>query len=206
MEPNGRTRPAPSAWVGSVSWGGVFAGAVIGLGFLLTIGSLWTALGYGARLSWWTGAALAWWLAATAIVSVWIGSYVAGLVGRSTPSAPMTGSVMWGLFYLAVVVGLPAVLRFIGAPAPRLTSTEFTYMIWLFFGTLVVSYGAAVIGAAAGAASTAVGAGTTTAAVAGGTIPPHEHRGNEIVDLRESRPLPGSERSTPVTGTRRSSS
>jgi hypothetical protein len=158
-------------------------------------------------LSWWTGAALAWWLAATAIVSVWIGSYVAGLVGRSKPSAPMTGSVMWGLFYLVVVpLGLPAVLRFIGAPAPRLTSTEFTYMIWLFFGTLVVSFGAAVMGAAAGAASAGVGAGTTTAAVGGGTIPPHEHRAGEIVDLRESRPLPGSERSTSVTGTRRSPS
>ncbi len=79
-------------------------------------------------------------------------------------------------------------------------------MIWLFFGTLVVSFGAAVMGAAAGAASAVVGAGTTTAAMGGGTIPPHEHRGSEIVDLRESRPLSGGERSTPVTGTRRSSS
>ena len=98
---------APSL-LARISWGAIFAGAVIALGLTLLFGLMGTALGFGAidpRSSdpfGGLGIGTAIWWILTSVISLGIGGYVAGRdSGQTDRSAAMShGAAMWGLVTL----------------------------------------------------------------------------------------------------------
>lgn len=95
--------PAP-ALLSRISWGAIFAGAVIALGLTILFGLMGTAMGFGAieprsgnpfsGLG--IGTAI-WWIV-TSLVSLGIGGYIAGRDSGQTErsSAMAHGAAMWG--------------------------------------------------------------------------------------------------------------
>jgi hypothetical protein len=156
----------------SVSWGGVFAGTLIALGFTLLVSSFWVGLSVGSHVSWASGVALEWWLAATAVVAAGLGGFVGSRVGRITdlPSGYLTGNLVWALYFLvasAFALVIPAVGGFSATTAA-----------WLWFPMLIIGLAAAGFGSRRG-----VFVGRVTEAVGGAA------RGSEgqTVDVRETQ-------------------
>jgi len=175
----------------SVGWGGAFGGTLLALALSVTVGSLWVALGYGSRIAWARGSALEWWLAATAVAAAWLGGGLATRIGRppDSASAHLTATMVWALFFLAFTpLGYLALHRLVGTPAA-----------WLWFPTLVLGGATANLGATmAGSALDRGEFGGMSART--GPVPPHEHRGGEVVDLREGQAPPAEWRSPTRTG------
>jgi hypothetical protein len=156
----------------SVSWGGVFAGTLIALGFTLVVSSFWVGLGVGSHVSWASGVALEWWLAATAVVGAGLGGFVGSRVGRITdlPSGYLTGNLVWALYFL-----IGSVLAFV---IPAVGGFSATSTAWLWFPMLIIGLAAAGFGARRG-----VFIGRVTEAVSDTTGVSE----SQSVDLRESQ-------------------
>ena len=149
----------------SVSWGGVFAGTLIALGFTLLVSSFWVGLSVGSHVSWATGVALEWWLAATAVVAAGLGGFVSSRVGRITdlPSGYLTGNLVWALYFLVASAFAFAISAAGGFSA--------TTTAWLWFPMLIIGLAATGFGTRRG-----VFAGRAAEAV-----------GGKAVDVRESQ-------------------
>ncbi|HVW32594.1 MAG TPA: hypothetical protein VHL53_08655, partial [Acidimicrobiia bacterium] len=89
-----------------MSWRGAWTGFVVAAAFLFLWTSLWAAIGYGSGVSFFTGHALGWWVAATILVSLWLGGFVGVWAGRVAEAAPaaLTGLTVWALFTLATLI------------------------------------------------------------------------------------------------------
>jgi len=144
-----------------VSWGGAWTGFVVAAAFLFLWTSLWAAIGYGSHVSAFTGNALGWWVAATVVVSVWLGGFVAVWTGRveRAPAAVLTGLTVWGLFTLGTLIFGQALGRAAGIVAAGAAASGTTGVgagslqglvgggAYLIFGTTVLSaFAAAVAG------------------------------------------------------------
>jgi len=154
-----------------VSWGGVFAGTLIALGFTLLVSSFWVGLSAGSHVSWASGVALEWWLAATAVIAAGLGGFVSSRVGRITdlPSGYLTGNLVWALYFLiasAFAFAIPAI--------GGLSTTA----AWLWFPMLIIGLAAAGFGSRRG-----VFVGRVAEAVDGASRASED----QTVDVRESR-------------------
>jgi hypothetical protein len=100
-----------------VRWGPVFAGVIIGLGFLALLNSLWFAFAFSAGDGWVSGN-LAWFVGVTAAVSLLIAGWVAGALAgvRGVLAGLVNGFSAWGLlFILSVTAVLPGAANVTGA-------------------------------------------------------------------------------------------
>lgn len=140
-----RLTPAPGL-LDRISWGAIFAGAVIALGLTALLGLMGTALGFGAiepgesdpfgGLG--VGTAI-WWIL-TSVIALGVGGYAAGrAAGQPGRSSAMThGAAMWGL---ATIATLWMATTAVGAVVNTAASTVAT----------VAQTGAQVVGTVGGA-------------------------------------------------------
>jgi hypothetical protein len=149
---------APARRPSLIRWGPVFAGAVIGLALMTLLSSLWVAWGFG------TGeAAIAdnfeWYVAGSAIVSLFVGGYLAGWLSgvRGTGPGVVHGLTVWALALVAsILVGVPGSFQFIDTAAVDVTGplTEVgANPLWAAFLSLLIGMVVAVLGGALGGAS-----------------------------------------------------
>ena len=157
---------------GTIRWGAVFAGTILGVALMTLFTMLWLALAYGSNQASITEH-LNWWLAGTAIGAMFLGGLLAGwLAGRRGVAVGLFhGMTVWGLLLIVgVAVGVPAVFH--------VTTTETGFIahmrataLWTEFWAMLIGLGAASIGGVFGGVLPALGR-------AGGEfveVPPHEH-------------------------------
>jgi hypothetical protein len=141
----GGRRPAPTI----IPWGAVFAGGVIGVGFMTLLSSLWLALAYQSDVTYFAQT-LSWWIGGTAIAALFLAGLLAGwLAGVRGPGAGwLDGLTVWGLTVIAVLsVSVPGALRLLNVTV-RLNGGT----LWAGFWSLLIGGVAAAIGGALGGA------------------------------------------------------
>lgn len=156
-----RTREAVRTTEGAapslVRWGAVFSGALIGVGLMTVLSSLWLALSYNSHQRN-ISDHLTWFLGGSAILSVFVAGLIAGAVsGTRGPGAGLAnGITTWALVVIALVAtGLPTALA-VGTIHPVHVNgtvydvTAVTY--WTGFWSLVIGLGAALLGGIVGGA------------------------------------------------------
>jgi hypothetical protein len=142
------TRPGVAPTV--VRWGAVFAGGVIGAGFMALISSLWLAIAYQSDVSY-IARTLSWWIGGTAIAALFLAGLLAGwLSGIRGPAVGwLDGLTVWGLTVIAVLsVSVPGALRLLNVT--RFAPNGGT--LWAGFWSLLIGCIAAAIGGAIGGA------------------------------------------------------
>jgi MFS family permease len=168
-----------------ISWGPVFAGAVIGLGLAVMVSALWFALAFDRGTAAFRNY-LEWWLAGTAIGATLVGAFIAGLTSarRGRGSGLLEGLTLWGVLVIVLLtVGTSAAAIF--GTTFNLTVNGTTYTIttttyWSVFWTLLSGFGAAALGG-----------------ILGGSIPRRGRREREPAGPMPS-PFADEEPSTPV--------
>jgi hypothetical protein len=140
-----------------IRWGPVFAGAVIGLALAAMAASLWFALAFERGTATFRDY-LDWWVAGTAIGGTLVGAFIAGLASarRGPGSGLLQGLTLWGLLVIALMtLGISAAGIFgttfdvqIGGSTYTIRTTSY----WSVFWTMVIGFGAAVIGGMFGGA------------------------------------------------------
>jgi hypothetical protein len=118
-----------------VSWGGVFGGVLVALGFLLLMTALGVAVGISAAQPGETdagtlGAGAGIWAGVTLLVALFIGGWVSTRIGAGGAFKLVGGAAQ----------ALSSVLQ----------SSQATSAAWITFGALLLSLLAAVLGAMAG--------------------------------------------------------
>jgi hypothetical protein len=148
-----------------VQWRAVFAGAVIGLGVLILLSSLFAAIGFGTHTSALTGN-FRWFEAGSAIFAMFLGAYFAAWFAgiRGFGSGLANAATLWGITVLAVVlVGIPSVMRifnlrlaFLATTSPSgavsTTGSSPHTVLWTAFFAIVIGLGAALLGGLFGGA------------------------------------------------------
>lgn len=154
----------PAVGTGSpqrVRWGAVFAGAVIGLGLLVLLTTLWVSLGFGSdveqirdNLEWYVGFSAVGCLFVAGILAGWLSGV------RGAGSGFFNGVTIWALMLvLTITAGIPAVInvlnlgRLIDVDTGGLLATNETVW-WATFFAIVGGLLASGIGGAIGGAFT----------------------------------------------------
>ena len=147
---------------GLIRWAAVLSGTVIGLGALGFLTALWLALGWGSEVSF-VRDNFEWFEAASAVVALFIGGYIAGYSAglRGWGPGMMNALTMWGLLFVAAVsVGVPSILNVFniggssigsgnGFLGPQGDSALWATAISLIMGAMVAALGGAAGGASA---------------------------------------------------------
>ena len=147
---------------GLVRWAAVLSGTVIGLGVLGFLTALWLALGWGSEVGF-VRDNFEWFEAASAVVALFIGGYVAGYSAglRGWGPGMMNALTMWGLLFVAAVsFGVPSILNVFnvsgssvgagnGFLGPQGDSALWATAISLIAGAIVAALGGAAGGATA---------------------------------------------------------
>jgi putative membrane protein (TIGR04086 family) len=151
-----------------IHWGSVFAGAVWALALTVLLSALWLALGYGSEIGT-IRDNLEWFLAASAMLALFVGGYLAGWLPGVRGWAPglINGMTVWGLMItVSLLIGVPSVLG--GAAAlldnvggvSRVTGGGGQSLgngvdpgLWAGFLTALIGFVLAALGGALGGAS-----------------------------------------------------
>jgi hypothetical protein len=152
-----------------VSWGGVFGGVLVALGFLLLMTALGVAVGISAAQPGETdtgtlGAGAGIWAGVTLLVALFIGGWVSTRIGAIFDGATgfFEGALVWVVSVLLMLcmastgISLLAggAFKLVGGAAQALSSVlqspQATSAAWITFGALLLSLLAAVLGAVAG--------------------------------------------------------
>jgi len=154
--------PAPLRADGMrVSWGGVFGGVLVALGFLLLMTVLGVAVGISAAQPGQAdtgalGAGAGIWAGASLPVALFIGGWVSTRIGAIFDGTTgfFEGALVWVVTVMLSGVGVFAASGFelVTSAAQSLDSAAQVtpYVSWITFGALLLSLLAAVLGAAAG--------------------------------------------------------
>jgi hypothetical protein len=157
-----------------VRWGALFAGALVGVAMLVTLMSLWRAIGIDSEVDW-VRDNVEWFGFASAVFALFVAGLLSGWL--STVNGPgsglLQGLAVWGLILAgSIVFDLPEGLRFfqLGA-APFQQETRFD--LWATFGSYAGGLVTAVMGGAIGASLPRAGLATDLfERRATGTAPP----------------------------------
>jgi hypothetical protein len=152
-----------------VSWGGVFGGVLVALGFLLLMTALGVAVGISAAQPGGTdtgtlGAGAGIWAGVSLLVALFIGGWVSTRIGAIFDGTTgfFEGALVWVVSVLLMLcmagTGLGMLFggasKLVGGAAQALTSvlqsSQATSAAWITFGALLLSLLAAVLGAVAG--------------------------------------------------------
>jgi hypothetical protein len=152
-----------------VSWGGVFGGVLVALGFLLLMTALGVAVGISAAQPGETdagtlGAGAGIWAGVTLLVALFIGGWVSTRIGAIFDGTTgfFEGALVWVVSVLLMLcmastgISLLAggAFKLVGGAAQALSSvlqsSQATSAAWITFGALLLSLLAAVLGAMAG--------------------------------------------------------
>ena len=140
-------REGPRSAPTIIRWGAVFGGAVIGVGFMALLSSLWLAIAYQSDVTY-VARTLSWWIGGTAITALFLAGLLAGwLSGVRGPGAGwLDGLTVWGLTVIAVLsVSVPGALRLLNVATGLSGGT-----LWAGFWSLLIGGVAATIGGAIG--------------------------------------------------------
>ena len=139
-----------------VSWGGVFGGVLVALGFLLLMTALGVAVGISAAQPGETdagtlGAGAGIWAGVTLLVALFIGGWVSTRIGAIFDGTTgfFEGALVWVVSVLLVLCMASAGMGILGLSSV-LQSSQATSAAWITFGALLLSLLAAVLGAVAG--------------------------------------------------------
>jgi hypothetical protein len=152
-----------------VSWGGVFGGVLVALGFLLLMTALGVAVGITAAQPGETdtgtlGAGAGIWAAVSLLVALFVGGWVSTRIGAIFDGTTgfFEGALVWVVSVLLMLcmasTGLGMLFggasELVGGAAQALSSvlqsSQATSAAWITFGALLLSLLAAVFGAMAG--------------------------------------------------------
>ena len=144
-----------------VSWGGVFGGVLVALGFLLLVTALGVAVGISAAQPGETdtgtlGAGAGVWAGVSLLVALFIGGWVSTRIGAIFDGTTgfFEGALVWVVTVMLSGIGVFAASAFqlvVGAAQTLDSATQMTpYASWITFGALLASLLAAVLGAVAG--------------------------------------------------------
>jgi hypothetical protein len=151
-----------------VSWGGVFGGVLVALGFLLLMTALGVAVGISAAQPGGTdtgtlGAGAGIWAGVSLLVALFIGGWVSTRIGAIFDGTTgfFEGALVWVVSVVLMLclastgIGLfGGASKLVGGAAQALTSvlqsSQATSAAWITFGALLLSLLAAVLGAVAG--------------------------------------------------------
>ena len=161
-----------------VSWGGVFGGVLVALGFLLLMTALGVAVGISAAQPGETdtgtlGAGAGIWAAVSLLVALFLGGWVSTRIGAIFDGTTgfFEGALVWVVSVLLMLcmasTGLGMLFggasELVGGAAQALSSvlqsSQATSAAWITFGALLLSLLAAVFGAMAGRRDPVKGAG-----------------------------------------------
>jgi hypothetical protein len=146
-----------------IRWGAVFAGALVGLGLLVLLTTLWVSLGFGSDVTE-IRDNLEWYVGGSAIGCLFVGGILAGWLSgvRGAGSGFFSGVTLWALMLVLIVAaGVPAVFNVLnlGRVTPidvdtggLLASNENVW--WATFFAIVGGLLASGIGGAIGGAVT----------------------------------------------------
>ena len=140
-----------------VSWGGVFGGVLVALGFLLLMTALGVAVGISAAQPAETdtgslGAGAGIWAGVSLLVALFIGGWVSTRIGAIFDGTTgfFEGALVWVVSVMLSGIGVLAV----GAAETLGSAFQFGQatpdLSWVTFGALLLSLLAAVLGAMAG--------------------------------------------------------
>src|SRR5262245_27026709 len=81
-----------------IRWGAVFAAGAVGIGVLVVLSSLWLALAYGSGIAS-IREDLAWYLGGSAVMALFLASYLAGWMQgvRGWVPGTMAGLTLWSV-------------------------------------------------------------------------------------------------------------
>ena len=165
MQRNPRSMPRGRALI---HWGSISAGAVWALAVTVLLSALWLALGYASEVNA-IRDNIEWFLAASAMIGLFVGGFLAGwLPGvRGWGPGVINGMTVWGIILtISLLIGIPSVLG--GAAAlldnvggvSRVTGSGGQSLgngvdpgLWAGFFTAMVGFVLAAIGGALGGAS-----------------------------------------------------
>jgi len=152
-----------------VSWGGVFGGVLVALGFLLLMTALGVAVGITAAQPGETdtgtlGAGAGIWAAVSLLVALFVGGWVSTRIGAIFDGTTgfFEGALVWvvSVLLMLCMAGTGLGMLFGGASelvggaaqalSSALQSSQATSAAWITFGALLLSLLAAVFGAMAG--------------------------------------------------------
>ncbi len=139
----------------AVSWGAVFAGALIGIATMALLGVLWYAIGTGASNV--VSNNMAWWIGGTAIFATFLAGLFAGWFadGRGAGIGVGQGLTEWGLLTFAGIVIGPGVVTVIRSLVSANPFTSTSGVLWTTFWSILVGLGAALLGGVVGGAMAA---------------------------------------------------
>lgn len=167
MQSNPRSLPRGRALI---HWGSIFAGAVWALAVTVLLSALWLALGYASEVDA-IRDNIQWFLAASAMIGLFVGGFLAGwLPGvRGWGPGVINGMTVWGIILtISLLIGIPSVLggaaalldnvggvsRVTGSGGQSLaTGSGVDTGLWAGFFTALVGFVLAAIGGALGGAS-----------------------------------------------------
>ena len=146
-----------------VRWGAVIAGGILGLGILIAMSAFWLALAYGSDISW-VQDDLGWYLGGSAVMSLFLASYLAGWMQgpRGWNPGLMAGVTLWALTLLIMTLGaVPTAIAWI--PGPVAASPEQAEAVantasvngalWVTFLSIIGTLLASAFGGALGGAT-----------------------------------------------------
>ena len=135
-----------------IQWRAVFGGVVIGLAIMLMLTSLWLALGLGSGMENVT-ANLDWYLAGSGIFAMLFAGYLAGWLSgiRGFSAGLVNGMAVWALVLIGGLLIATPVLGVLGFQQTATIegaaqATIATQAVWPVFWSLVIGFGAAVLG------------------------------------------------------------
>ena len=144
-----------------VSWGGVFGGVLVALGFLLLMTALGVAVGISAAQPGETdsatfGAGAGIWASVSLLVALFVGGWVSTRIGAIFDGTTgfFEGALVWVVTVMLSGIGVFAAsgLQLVSGAAQSLDSAAQVtpYVSWITFGALLLSLLAAALGAVAG--------------------------------------------------------
>lgn len=143
------TDPAPNRSL--VSWGSVFAGALIAFAVMTLLGLLWLGINADGSVSS-VSDHLNWYLAGSAILATLLAGFFSAWLARDRGLGVgiTQGLTEWGLLTLAVVIIAPGVVTAFRAlvSATAISSTRDIY--WTSFWAILIGLGAALVGGIVG--------------------------------------------------------
>jgi hypothetical protein len=153
-----------------IRWGAVVGGVILGMSLLLLLASLWVAIGFGAGVEA-VAENLEWFMAASAVVAMFVGGYLAGWLSGVPGTGPgfFNGLTVWGAILIgSLAVGVPGALSAINIDPATLTGAQADLQgqaLWAPFVSLLIGALAAGLGGVLGGATTRPAAAYTTPVV-----------------------------------------
>jgi len=143
--------PAPNRSL--VSWGSVFAGALIAAAVMTLLSLLWEAVASDNR---WprVAAHLNWWLAGSAIAATLLAGFFSAWLarGRGVGVGVIQALTEWGVLTVAVVIIVPGVVTAFRALVSASPVPDTTTILYTGFWAVLIGLGAALLGGLVGGA------------------------------------------------------